>query len=145
MTVVYRLRQNKRFIEAVQKATLTTDAFGIEPTHGLFGSDEWWGQITSGDLPIHTLSGHITKVYMGSMGDWREFAMKSDDEKSQWTRKVNAKEQDALYRVGNRVELDYVIQRYRSASYSASFDRGSEAKCVVEIRILDSMSEVNVN
>jgi len=142
MAVVYRLRQNKTFIEAVQKATLTTDAFGIEPTHGLFGSDEWWGRIISGDLPIHTLSGYITKVYMGSMGDWPEFAMKSDGgEKSQWTRKVNAKEQDALYRVGNRVELDYVIQRHRRAS----FDRGGEAKCVVEIRILDSSSEVNVN
>jgi hypothetical protein len=62
MTVVYRLRQNKKFIEAVQKATLTTDTFGIEPTHGLFGSDEWWGRISSGDLPIQTLSGYLTKV-----------------------------------------------------------------------------------
>jgi hypothetical protein len=71
---------------------------------------------------------------MGSMNDWPEFAMKSDaGEESRWTREVNTREQDALYRVGSRIEIDYVVQRHKPAS----FDHGGETKCVLEIRILD--------
>ena len=70
MTVVYHLRKNTQYIKAVQKATLATKDFGIEPNHGPFGSDEWWEHISRGTLPVHTLSGHITKVYMASMNDW---------------------------------------------------------------------------
>jgi hypothetical protein len=82
------------------------------------------------------------KSNMGSMGDWPEFAMKSDDgEESRWTREVNAKEQNALYRVGNRIEIDYVVQRHRRAS----LDHGAETKCVIEIRILDCTPEVSVD
>jgi hypothetical protein len=41
MKIAYRLRDNAKHIAQVQKATLTTDDFGIEPTDGLFGSAEW--------------------------------------------------------------------------------------------------------
>jgi len=71
---------------------------------------------------------------MGSMGDWPEFQMVSESgEVSQWTREVNLKEQDALYLVGQRVEVDYVLQRHRPKSW----DRGAETRCVIEIRVAD--------
>jgi|SRR5579859_7057542 len=101
----------------------------------MFGSQEWWKKIHSGDLPAQTTSGVITDVYMGSMGDWPMFAMTTDSgEVLQWTREVNTNEQDALYLVGRRVEVAYVIQRHRPKSW----DRGSETKCVIEIRVDES-------
>ena len=36
---MYDLRDDATFIKQVQEATLNTEHYGIEPTHGLFGSD----------------------------------------------------------------------------------------------------------
>jgi hypothetical protein len=135
LKTAYQLSKNEKFIQQVQRATITTEEFGIEPTHGIFGSSEWWETIASGELPVQTASGVITQVYMGSMNDWPEFAMEIDSgEVLRWTREVNTKEQDALYRVGRRVEVDYVLQRHRPKSW----DRGAETKCVIEIRVDDN-------
>ena len=132
MKIAYSLRDNPKHIAQVQKATLTTDNFGIEPTDGLFGSPEWWDRIAAGDLPVHTINGTIAERFMGSMGDWPEIRVLSDGgEKSSWTREVNRKEQDALYRVGRRIEIDYVLQRHRNKSSG----RQKEHKVVLEIRI----------
>jgi hypothetical protein len=132
MKVAYCLRDDPKRIAQVQKATLTTDNSGIEPTDGLFGSPEWWGRIASGDLPVHTIRGTITERFMGSMGDWPEIRVLSDaGEKSNWTREVNSKEQDALYRVGRRIEIDYVLQRNRSKSSASK----KEHEVVLEIRV----------
>jgi hypothetical protein len=128
MKPAYQLKQDFEFISKVQKTTLSTEHFGIEPTHGLFGSSEWWEQISSGKLPLYTLRGVITQRYMGSMGDWPEITVQSDTgEIWHWTRRVNSKEQDALYVPGQRIEIDYVIQRHRAKS----FDKGSETKQVI--------------
>jgi hypothetical protein len=110
---MYKLRNDSKRIAQIQKATIETGTFGIEPTHGLFGSDEWWANISSGRLQRHTLSG------------------KHDSgERTSWTREVNAKEQDVLYKIGVPIEVDYVLQRHRPGS----FDHGAEFKCVLEIR-----------
>ena len=132
MKTAYRLRDNAKHIAQVQNATLTTDNFGIEPTDGLFGSAEWWNRITSGELPVHTLRGTITERFMGSMGDWPEIRVSSDTgEKSSWTREVNSREQDALYRIGRHIEIDYVLQRHRNKSSPSQ----AEHKIVLEIRV----------
>ncbi len=132
MNLVYRLRDNLDFIADVQRATTSTKEFGIEPTCGLFGSAEWWGRAESGELATHTLRGYISRVYMGSMNDWPEFELTSDDgEKSSWTREANSKAYASMYEVGRRVELDYVLQRHRPAAWNG----GSETKVVLEIRI----------
>lgn len=104
MKIAYRLKDNPNHIAQVQKATLTTENFGIEPTHGLFGSPEWWERIAGGDLLIHTLRGIVTDRFMGSMGDWPMIKVRNDaGEESSWTREVNIREQDALYRVGRPI------------------------------------------
>lgn len=132
MKVVYRLKEDSESIARVQKATLNTRNFGIEPTHGLFGSAEWWEQISTGKLPLHTLRGVISQRYWGSMGDWPEVKVQSDaGEISAWTREANTSELDALYMPGQRIEIDYVIQRHRPKS----FDHGAETKQVIEVRV----------
>jgi hypothetical protein len=133
MVPVYQLRKDIEYVRKVQKATLTTEMYGIQPTHGLFGSEDWWQRIASGDLPLRRLRGTITRVYMGSMGDWPEFTMRTDDgEESSWTRFAHTKELSQLYVVGKRIELDYVIQRNRP---EAPVDAGGETRCVIEVRI----------
>jgi hypothetical protein len=132
MRVVYRLRDDKRQIERVQKSTLTTEQFGIEPTHGLFGSGESWAKMSSGELPVHTCCGVITKCYMASMNDWPEFTMRSDSgEETNWSRYGHSGEDKRYYQVGRRVEVDYVLQPSRANA----LDIRAESKTVVEVRI----------
>jgi len=137
VNIVYQLKEDQRLIQQVQRATRTTENFGIEPTHGIFGSDEWWQNIESGRLALHTLKGKITKVYMSGMGpkgDWPEFKMVSDTgEESSWTRMMHLAEQDQLYRVGAPIEIDFVWQQHRPKS----FDHGAEVRQVLEVRIGD--------
>ena len=85
----------------MQGATLTTGDFGIEPTHGLFGSPEWWNHIRQGTLPVHRLKGIITRVYMaGSYNDWPTFEVRAEDgKKSTWTQQVSDPDYASLYTV----------------------------------------------
>lgn len=132
MVVVYRLKDNPKFIEQVQRATRTTKEFGIEPTDGTFGSEEWWNRISAGKLVVHTLRGEISKCFMGSMNDWPMFKIVTDTvEETSWTREANSAEQASLYREGCRAEIDYVWQRHRPKSWS----KGAEFKQVLEIRV----------
>lgn len=132
--IVYSLRADTKFIERVQHATRTTKEFGIEPTHGLFGTKEWWNQIANGSLPVVTLVGVIAKCYMGSMNDWPMFDLiDAQGEKTSWTRQVNAREQDSSYREGSMAEIDFVLQNSRPLAWS----KGAEQKQVLEIRIVD--------
>ena len=127
MLTIYRLRADKDFIAQVQKASAATEEFGIEPTHGLFGSP---GLV--GAHPRWTLRGTISRVYMASMNDWPEFTMRTDaGEESSWSRYANDSAFASLYTVGRRIELDYVVQRHRPKA----FDGGTEDKIPIEIRV----------
>ena len=134
MITVYSLRKDTQRVEQVQKATLTTKDFGIQPTHGLFGSPDWWRNIENGELPVQTLRGIISRVYMGSMGDWPEFQVASEDNgiTESFTRMFHKREQDAAYQVGKKIEVDYVWQKFKkSLRPGASID----TKVILEIRI----------
>ena len=138
MIIVYSLKRDSKYIEEVQQATLNTKNFGIEPTHGLFGSIEWWDNIKSGMLPLQTIRGYITRLYMGSMGDWPEFEMVDDTKiKSTWSRYANGGDLGKFYAVGRRVELDFVIQNHRPGSS----DGGAGTRVVLEVRIGAERSE----
>jgi hypothetical protein len=113
MTEVYSLKDDRDLVRSVQKATLETKDFGIQQTHGLFGSDEWWTHIADGSLPVHTVRGTISRTWMGSMRDWPECEVLSDEgEKSTWTRYAD----DSWYQIGNRIEIDYVIQKFKPSA-----------------------------
>lgn len=143
MIVVYNLKADQPFIDQVQRATRLTKNFGIEPTDGMFGSDEWWERIESGSLPVQTLKGTIKEVYMGSTGYCPEFKMVSEaGEESRWSRMVHSAEQDRFYRVGARIEIDYVLQRLRTKSF---FSPGAEVIEIVAIRIDDSSDTLSAS
>jgi hypothetical protein len=132
MTTVYDLALDTAQIEWIQKATLTTTDYGIQQTHGLFGSAVWWKKISSGELPTTTLSGKITKVYMGSMGDWPMFEFIDASGVTQsFTREAQDTERSKLYAVGLVVEVDYVVQMHKKSFPDGSLD----TKVVTAIRI----------
>jgi hypothetical protein len=112
---IYRVQLDKEYVKQVQEATERTDNFGLEPTHGVFASREWWQHIRDGTLPVHHLRGTISSVQMGSMDDWPEFTMRDEQGKEfTWSRYANDPEFSGLYTVGRPIEVDYVVQRHRA-------------------------------
>lgn len=110
---VYDLKKAKDRIEAVQKATLETDDYGLVPEHGLFGSHEWWKAIDKGVIPIHTIEGIISRVYMSGHNDYPEFEIDDRVEKTSWAREAIERNHYDMYQVGKRVRLSYVIQKFK--------------------------------
>src|SRR5262245_36627437 len=137
MITIYRLQLDKNYISEVQQATETTDKFGIEPTHGSFGSPEWWQHIREGTLPVHQVKGTVSSVHVGSMNDWPEFTLHTESgEEFTWSRYASCPEFASLYTVGRAVEVDYVIQRLRATSIGP----GTQLRIPVAIRV-DENSE----
>jgi len=79
---VYSLRKDPETIEAIQRATVETEDFGLVPEHGLFGSREWWDAVKGGEIPRRTIEEVISRTYMGSMDDWPELEVDSEGVKS---------------------------------------------------------------
>lgn len=114
LQTIYLLRLDKDHIKQVQEATLTTKHWGIEQTHGLFGSPEWSQHIEDGTLPTYTRRGVITALRMESMNDWPVFDMRAEDGKEYtWSQHANGAELGNAYRVGRNIEVDFVMQRSR--------------------------------
>lgn len=133
---IYDLRQDLHRVSAIQEATLKTDHYGIEPTYGLFGSEQWWQHVEDSTLPLHTMRGKITRVYMASMNDWPEFELRCEEGSlNRFERLVSPAGQflDDEYVVGRRVEVDYVLQEFRRQA--PDWGMPKEAKVVTAVRI----------
>ena len=132
MKIVYRLREDKRIIQLIQDASLHRDDAGLKQTHGLFGSKVWWEHTEDGTLPVITIRGVITRVFMSGHNDWLEFEMTTDTgEKLRWTRKANGSGRDDDYKVDHKVEVDYAIQKFKKVCRAL----GEDSHCVLAIRI----------
>jgi hypothetical protein len=131
---VYDLLDDHQRIRWMQEATMTTKDFGLEPTHGLFGSPDWWLNIEHGNLPTFQQTGLITNIYNVGDGDHPEFSMVDESGiETNWKREVNQSEDDDLYIIGRRVELDYVLQRTRMDLRELGIDQTE--KCILSVRI----------
>ena len=131
---VYDLHDDHQRIRWMQEATMTTRDFGLEPTHGLFGSTGWWLNIEHGNLPAFQQTGLITNIYNVGDGDHPEFSMVDESGiETNWKREVNQPEDDDLYIIGRRLELDYVLQRTRMDLRVLGIDQTE--KCILSVRI----------
>jgi hypothetical protein len=136
---VYNLRFDDDHVFKVQSATLGTTGAGLVPDPHLFGSPDWWATIESGELPIHTITGTISRVFLSGHNDYPEFEIDSDGERSCWTRTTSSipgcdlkrSELANLYRSGACVKLSYVEQRFKTPLPGV----GECSKCVLEIWI----------
>jgi hypothetical protein len=129
---VYDLKHAHPRVRWLQEASTTTRDLGFEPTHGLFGSPEWWANVGSGNLPRHLLTGEIAGIY--DVGVLPEFSLLDEGGiHTTWIRECNRPEDDELYAVERAVEIDYVLQRSRGDLSPLGIDRTE--KCVLAIRI----------
>jgi hypothetical protein len=133
MITIYLLQLDKDQIRRVQEATKTTKEWGIEPTHGVYGYEEWWDNIRNGTLPVHRVKGTITRGYNeGPYRDQPVFDMRTKDGKEYtWEQHANDSDYADLYTVGRYVEVDYVIQRMKR--YVAGLNPQHEI--VIEVRV----------
>ena len=125
----YNFKDDKEAIKRLQEVSSDPKSnYGLKMENGLLvGTKEWFLATEDGRLPIKTLIGRISKVYMSGHNDWPEFEIESKEGLSTWTREGN----DSLYQVGKLVELDFVIQKYKRP-----WDMlGPTTKTVLEIRI----------
>jgi len=112
MIHLYNFRDQHEKIAAMQRTSLTGDG-GLEPDP-LVGSDDWWGRIADGSMPVVRLDGTITRVYWGSMADWPEFELRdTSGEISSRTREGDARH----YVEGLSVRVDYVEHRRKPSSH----------------------------
>jgi len=127
--LIYDLREADAYVASVQDATLHSDWAGLVPEHGLFGSPEWWQAIEDGCIPVRTVLGRISRVYMSGHNDYPEFEVDDGTERTQWTREGP---HDA-YVVGRRIQVDYVLQQFKTPLEGAD----PYSKCVLRILIDD--------
>lgn len=131
---VYALQEDHQRIRWMQEATMTTRDFGLEPTHGLFGSDAWWENIELGRLPTFHVCGLIANVYNVGEGDYPEVSVVDHlGIESSWKREANHAEDDDLYVIGRMIELEYVLQRARIDLTDLGIEQTE--KCVISVHI----------
>ena len=136
MIQIYDLRRDVEYIQLVQKATVETKDFGLIPEHGLFGSAEWWEAVKRGRIPVRTITGKVSRVYLSGHNDYEEFEIDDGHAKTSWTRTTSETdnvsltrvEKASLYQVGAPVRLTYVMQKPKK-----QIGLGPEHKCVVGI------------
>jgi hypothetical protein len=128
---IYSLKQDQTCIDAMQKASLNATTFGVNPLPALVGTADWWRASEDGSLARVIVSGTISRVYWGSMGDWPECEVTSDDgSKSTWTRQGDI----TRYVEGLQVRIIYVLHPWKVADDKSS----AASKIVVTVEIEDS-------
>src|SRR4051812_44749225 len=106
----YTFEQDQARIDAMQKASLGANNFGVSPLPALVGTPEWWRATQDGSLARVMVSGTISRVYWGSMGDWPECEITSNDGSlSKWTREGDT----ARYVEGLQVRITYVLHPWK--------------------------------
>ena len=77
----------------------------------LIGSADWWRATENNVIPIHTIEGIISRVYMSVHNDYPKFEIDDGQKKTQWT----CEGKDEAYVVGRRIKFMYVFQKPKRA------------------------------
>ncbi len=109
MITIYNLKMDKRWIDLVQNASLHRDDCGLTTEPALFGTPEWWSFVGTEKLPVHTVEGVITRVYMSGHNDFPEFEVDDGTEMMRWERRG----EDSAFTVGRRVRIRYVEMAFK--------------------------------
>ena len=123
---IYSLRDDRRSIRSVQEVSLDKSSnSGLKIENNLlFGSDEWFNAIENGEIRRHKIVGTISRVFMSGHNDYPQFEIENSEGTTNWTRAGT----DTAYKVGRRVEVIYVEQKFKRHLPLIS-------KCVLEINI----------
>jgi hypothetical protein len=96
----------------------TRPNIGLKGRHGLFGSQEWWENISSGVIPTKRISGVIERVYVAGQ-DRSDIPNTFDMALPDGGRRmegiyVNSPNDVARYRVGVKVEVLYALDELKA-------------------------------
>jgi hypothetical protein len=116
----------------MQKGALSAGPIGLRVTHGLIGTDEWWANIQTGWLKVHTARGTIRSCSLGQhRGGPAEFLLvEQDGTQSGWLCAMEPREAESTFKPGAAVEVDFVYQELKSP-----FNGLSRTKVPVAIRV----------
>jgi hypothetical protein len=129
---IYSLDQDQARVEALQKASCGATNFGLSLSPALVGTPEWWHATRDGSLVRGVVSGTLSDVYWGSMGDWPECEVTADDgSKSTWTREGDI----ARYVEGLRVQITFVLHPWKVPNQHGL---GGASKIVLTVEIEDN-------
>jgi hypothetical protein len=128
MELVYDLSKESERIGQMRRVTLETEE-GLAAEPALVGSPDWWAAVEGGRLQLTSVEGRIADVFWGSMADWPEFTLETDDgERSQWTREGDV----TRYVEGLRVRLEYVLHPWKKTHHLVL---GPESKLTIRVWI----------
>lgn len=123
MLTVYSLRQelenDPEGLKQTQQVSLDRKKnwAGLSARLGLYGTDEWWGNVESGAIPKAHYQGLITEThYAGMDSDQRHnsFRMKTDDGREfSWSMVPENSSYKGLYRPGHRAEIVTIFQELK--------------------------------
>ena len=108
---VYDLGGDCQGIESTQEASLQGD-YGLDTKPALFGSNGWWQLLGTEKLPLYTIEGVISEVYMSGHNDFPEFEVDDGTVRTQWMRLGD----DSVYFVGRPVRLQYVEMKFKKVA-----------------------------
>lgn len=116
-TLSAELKGDPAYVRDVQSLSLDNDRplTGLKPTHGLFGSDEWWESINSGRIRTVHVKGTIRElIFAGQDARWGDsvnsFKLEKEDGSSVLEGiYVQEKVDRKLFRVGAKVSCWYAL------------------------------------
>jgi hypothetical protein len=132
---VYDLRENAKFVQDVQHATLTSKESGILPEPALFGTAEWWDAVADGRVESHTVTGSVSDVRWESMGDWPGWTFRSDDgAESRWTREGD----HTRYVKGLAARISFVVVSWKPESQLVRLGESPWHNMLIRVDLEDS-------
>jgi hypothetical protein len=126
MKLVYQLSKDLQLDpeQVADAQALTLDQsrpnIGLKGTSGLFGSAEWWANISAGVMPVKRIAGFIERTYVAgqdrlSAPNTFDMRMTSGEMRMEGIY-TNLPEDVALYRPGRKVEVVYVLDELKGTS-----------------------------
>jgi hypothetical protein len=131
---IYDLRRDTRRIASVQQTSLEGPKSGLKPEPALFGSDEWWGAIDEGSLPVLVASGTITRVYMTGHNDFPQFDLETD---AGVTLSLEQMGDERAYKPGQHIRVSAVIQHVKDDKWMRKLKMDRDVKQVITIEVED--------
>jgi len=115
MYKIYDLQQDSQRIAHMQRASQADGPVGLENTHGLIGTKEWWDSIQHGALKVHRAEGVVSGFWPGQGGGGpAEFELREPSgSTSRWLCEVEPKAAERAFRLGRAVAVEYVLQRLK--------------------------------
>ncbi|WP_321818803.1 MULTISPECIES: hypothetical protein [unclassified Paraburkholderia] len=143
MKLVFRfedeLQANPGRIALAQSLTLNPSKpnIGLRGTYGLFGSDVWWENIQSGQMPLLYINGVVIYIYIAGQSDGdanNTIDLKLDDGSIRSVGiYLNNVDDLKLFRVGCRVSIVYALDELKQ---QPGFDGGiNQSRIALEMAV----------